>query len=276
MKTIIDELEKEIKTIAIKNIHTDGFYLITVTAAFIKSYEFMKLSANTNEESKTYFTLGSLRGICEDFIVLNFLKKLEKEDRDATIGAFMSLKFQEALKRQHSFFDKERKFQPIIKITPENQNLIEKHKQDLKDIGQRTGAWRKNEPMPKILHMAESLGLKSFYEYFYTLSSETVHFNPRILLRMGWSEKNDMENFSSYYREYGRVYSTLLFLKFFSEFKTILQLNEKIFEMTAKLDQKLNEILRWPEPVTFEELNKEAPNNFTRIMYKIAAELYQS
>jgi len=279
VEDLIDELKVEIETIGNRNLEEDGLYKITVAAALVKSYEFMKLCANHDADSKVYFTLGSLRGICEEYIVLSFLKDLAPEERDKAIGATMSLKVQESLKRQKLFFDNERSFQPIIQPNNKNEELIEKYKQDLKDIGERTGAWSKKTSMPKIHSMAEALSLGDFYKYFYTLSSETVHFNPRILLRMGWSEKDDMENFqfstdnfSNYYKEDGRVYSALLFIRFGFKFKTLLGLSSEFKDVAMKLEEKLKDILRWPEPVTFEEMNKEGPKGFVRIMYKVTAE----
>lgn len=279
MKNLISDLEEKIKTIGYRNVKKDGIYLITLAAALVKSYEFMKLSANHDDDSKVYFTLGSLRGICEEYIVLSFLKNLAHEERDRAVDVTMKLKVQESLKRQKLFFDKERQFQPIIQPTDKNDQLIEKYKQELKDIGEKTGAWSKRTPMPKIHNMAEVLGYRDFYQYFYTLSSETVHFNPRILLRMGWSENNDMENFnfttgnfSNYYSEYGLIYSSLLFIRFSKEFSDLLVLPDDFMTTVMKLEEELDETLRWPEPVTFEEMNKESPKGFFRVMYKLFTE----
>lgn len=275
MKNLIEQLESEIKILGCKNLKADGFYKVALAAALVKSYEFMKLSVNHDDDSKVYFTLGSLRGICEDFIVLTFLKKLDSEYRDRAVGASMNLKVQESLMRQKLFFDRERCFQPVIQPTDENEDLIRKYKQHLKDIGKKTGAWGENTAMPKIHVMAENLGFGDFYQYFYTLSSETVHFNPRILLRMGWSEKDDMENFqfstenfSTYYRLYGFVYSILLFIKFSRNFLDILQLSSGFVGVINTLEEKLDDILRWPEPVTYEEMNQKGPNDFFRLMLK--------
>lgn len=275
MKNLIDGLESAIKAIGYRNVKEVGFYKTTLSAALVKSYEFMKLSANHDNESKVYFTLGSLRGICEEFIVLSFLKDLEPMERDKVVEVSMNLKVQESLRRQKSFFARERVFQPIIQPVDNSEDLIAKFKQELKDVGERTEAWSKKTPMPKIHKMAEDLDLGDFYQYFYTLSSETVHFNPRMLLRMGWSEKDDMENFqfstdnfSQYYREYGLVYSTLLFIRFTNQFHEIMNLSSDVMELVNELEKKLEARLRWPEPVTFEEMNEEGPTEFLRIMYK--------
>ena len=103
MKDLIAELEDTIKTIGYRNLKEEGFYKITAAAALVKSYEYMSLSANHEEDAKVYFTLGSLRGICEEFIVLSFLKHLDPEERDNAIRTTMSLKVQESLKRQMDF-----------------------------------------------------------------------------------------------------------------------------------------------------------------------------
>ena len=282
MKDLIAKLEEPIRFLRYPNLVEEGFYKVTVAAALIKSYEFMKLFADHNEDSNVYFTLGSLRGICEDFIVLSFLKTLDSEERDKAVATTFHLKMGEAIQRQKTFFENERKFQPVVKPQEVGNELIEKCRQELKDIGGRTGAWGKNTPMPKIHNMAESLGLSDFYQYFYTLSSETVHFNPRILLRMGWSEQEDIknfhfstENFSHYYREYGYVYSTLLFIRFSRQFSDIAGFPEGFMDSVEAINKELLGLLRWPEPVTFEELNIEGPKTFYRVLLKFCTKLLE-
>ena len=278
MKDLAVELEEQIETLGKINLNKDGLYKITLSAALVKCFEFMILSANHDNDSKIYFTLGSLRGICEDFIVLTFLKNLDQQERDKAIETTMNLKVHESLKSQKLFFDNERDFQPVLQPIDKNEELIEKYKLELKDIGERTGTWSKKTPMPKTHNIAETLGLKDFYQYFYTLSSETVHFNPRILLRMGWCEKDDIENFqfstenfSNYYKDYGLVCSTLLFIRFSKQFSDLLELPSEFIDSVERLEGELKEILRWPEPVTFEEMIIEGPGDFYRIMYRLVA-----
>ena len=72
--------------------------------------------------------------------------------------------------------------------------------------------------------MAGSLGLAEFYNYYYSITSENVHFNPRVLMGIGLGKnKNNFSfsttNFKQYYKDFGEVYGAILFTKFSRSFE---------------------------------------------------------
>ena len=76
-------------------------------------------------------------------------------------------------------------------------------------------------------------------------------------------------NFSQYYVEFNQTYSLLLLLRLLrGPAATLLpQASQKV---VAALENCLNEPIRWPEAVTFEELNLEGPGSIMRILLRAA------
>ena len=212
--------------------------------------------------------------MCEEYIVLRFLGTLKRKDRDNTVQAVLALKFQESLERQAKFFGSRRQFQPVVQ--PNIHGASRKESNDsLKEIATRTGLWNPRVAFPKIHWMAESLGIRSFYDFYYGLSSEVVHFNPRVLLRMGWGPDGGVVNFgarhfSKYYRVFGFVYGCLLFTEIIRASRRRLNILSELMKLVKNLEYEINDLLRWPEPVTFEELNLEPPNVLLRAVLKMA------
>ncbi len=66
--------------------------------------------------------------------------------------------------------------------------------------------------------MANAVGMKPIYDYFYRVTSDTVHFNPGVALRNGWGKelfkgKFATKNFCRYYLFSSQIYSVFLFSK---------------------------------------------------------------
>ncbi len=109
--------------------------------------------------------------------------------------------------------------------------------------------------------MAKSQNLLLLYDYLYNATSRLVHFSPGTLLRMAWFDPKDgikrcnPNAFDRYYSEFARFYSTHLLAAFVTRFKIKLRLSA---ELVSAIDEKLkivNTLVRWPELITFEELN---------------------
>lgn len=273
MKELVSLLKPHIKEISFVELKVEGAYRGTLKASIIKAYEFLSLWISDSEtnEINPYFHLGALRGICEDYIVLAFFLKLQPNLRDDAIENLNTLKFVEATKRQAEFFSKNRSFQPVI--VPKNpQDQKSACMNRLKEIASESGLWNPKIAIPKINWMAESLGLKEFYNFYYCITSEAVHFNPRALLRMGWGDTDtctftfSTENFSQYYKDFALVYSTVLMNEYLTTFQEELTLQKEVIEIVKQMNDWLHQLLRWPEPVTYEEMNHEGPSQFVRIL----------
>ena len=130
--------------------------------------------------------------------------------------------------------------------------------------------------------MAKATNLHDLYNYLYSATSKWVHFSPQILLRMGWGgEPGDVgdhtewvfstRHFSLYYAEFNRIYSLLLLLRLFRGPAASL-LPDDAAELIDTLDGFLDEPLRWPEAVTYEELNVDGPSSVMRVFLRAAHE----
>ena len=246
-------------------------------AAFIRSFEFA-VSINrysphhANEES--FFLAAGLRGICEDLIVLKFIRRLKRKDRDEVVRIRMLVSTGEAVAKQAAFFRKTRPFQPVIRKFIDHRKLhVEKDR--LTVIGQKNALWNTARKLPPVEQMANRVNLRKFYDFVYAATSEIVHSSVRVALRSGWGDlPNNVtfstKNFCRYYLEFSQFYSLYMLTQFCRTFRAELNLSTAFMEVLNKLEATLNEALRWPEVVTFEEMNQPNPNEIMRAVLFVA------
>ena len=109
--------------------------------------------------------------------------------------------------------------------------------------------------------MATDAALVELYEYLYSATSDMVHFSPHNLLRSGWSKKEtpyhhfDIQNFHKYYNLFNHFYGSYLFVLFSKTFKKELWIKKTANTIIKKIEEDILGIARWPELVTFEEMN---------------------
>src|SRR5918993_2675655 len=107
-KPVLDSLEPIVRRCTIGNVSADGFFLISVRAAFAKNYEINRF-LQTREAAMNAFAVTSvLRGMCEDIIALKWLGTFEKRDRDEAVGVMMMKSVLEQMQQQTAFFGKYR------------------------------------------------------------------------------------------------------------------------------------------------------------------------
>ena len=114
--------------------------------------------------------------------------------------------------------------------------------------------------------MATKVGLSELYEYLYAGTSEIVHFNVRISLRSGWGNGNNEFSFSpshfaKFYGQFSRVYAAFLWFSFCRVFRSTLNLSPAFMHTVDAVELAIESIDRWPELVTFEEMNKPQNDN---------------
>jgi hypothetical protein len=273
--SFLRRLEKSARRKAEYNLVREGFYRGVLKAGFIKALEFAGYSNRLSEEQASdtaYYLTASLRGICEDLICLKFVRQLPRKLRDEVISIKMRQALRKATVAQYDFFSTVRPFQPVFRVT-ENVSSAVADKSRLTSIGSNSGLW-KTKDLPSIEEMAKSVGLTRVYNYFYRISSDLVHFNPRVALRMGWgsspkSAKFSTKNFSGYYLDFSRVYSVFLLDLFCRTFRKELGLDLGFMADLNGLKALLDQVIRWPEAVTFEEMNLKGPPQLLRITLKV-------
>lgn len=271
---LLDELRIAVDDIAHATIREKGIYGCVLRASVVKSYEFTSLAYQDPPPEHAFFITATLRGICEDLIAFTFLEGLSKNERNEALTLLMELNIAEGIDAQSDFFSQNRPWQPVVQSRTKNQ---EDAKEKLRLLSTKLG-WTGRQAWPTVWYMAKETQLHALYSYLYSTTSKWVHFSPQILLRMGWGGKKDevgdhtewtftTSNFSQYYSEFNQTYSLLLLLRIICgpAEKLIPYKTQKI---VAKLEDCLNEPLRWPEAVTYEELNLESPSSFMRILIR--------
>ncbi len=113
--------------------------------------------------------------------------------------------------------------------------------------------------LPTVREMAVQSGLAELYDYVYHATSSLVHFNPRILLRMGWGNLPDatysVKNFVGYYKYFACFYGSYLFVELSRWMIDSGLLEQEIESHLKEIIALLEGESRWPELVTFEEVN---------------------
>lgn len=261
------------------NMMREGMFRGVLKAAFIRSFEFAVATHRythdqANEES--FFLAAGLRGICEDLIVLKFMRRLRRKDRDEVVKIRMLVSTGEAVGKQAAFFCKTRPFQPVIRPFIDQVEL-DAAKDRLTLIGQQSKLWNTSKKLPPVEQMANRVHLRQFYEFIYAATSEIVHFSVRVALRSGWGDvprnvRFSTENFSRYYLEFSQFYSIYMLATFCRTFSADLGLSKAFMNVVKEMETSLSERLRWPELVTFEEMNQTNPNELMRAVLRVAHE----
>lgn len=277
------DLLKMIKTEALAtgkyDIPREGLFRCALRASFVRAYQFA-LYCNKIEGAKAdegaFFMASALRGTCEDLIALKFIRRLNRKERDEVIAIEMAMAVEKAVVEQTKFFRKKRPFQPVLTAV-EDTAFLDTQRARLHQIGTTSGLWKTEKKMPPIEQMAIKPGMRETYAYFYRATSDVVHFNPRISLRSGWGENPErgefnMANFAKYYAEFCQVYSVLLFTMLARAFAKDLKLSKPFRTRLTLIEKELGGVLRWPEVVTFEEMNKRPPGFMTRLLAKVVHE----
>lgn len=276
--SLLRTLEKEFVQKSQYDLFGEGMFMAMLRASFAKAFEYARycnrIKGNTANEG-AYFAASALRGTCEELIALKFIRKLPASERDEVIAIEMGRSLAKAIDEQAKFFKAVRPFQPVILFRP-NPGLDSKQNDRIDEIGRKTGLWTPNRgKLPPIKQMSDNVGMLPIYDYFYRITSDVVHFNPRIALRSGWGKNPEKgrfstTNFSRYYLFYGQIYGTFLFIQLCHAFHQDLALSKSFMKRLSAIDAQLSEILRWPEAVTFEEMNLRKPTWLLRVALQFA------
>lgn len=250
-----------------------SFFQSLIRCSFIKNYEFLK-QVLSDKFDNHFFVTSFLRSIVEDIIVLESIHSLPSEKREKLLKGIQLMEVQERILKQWDFFQKYRPFQPVI----DKGYSFDDAKSDVQTIWRESG-WPNFEVKPKKLmpptaDMARKLApgiLDILYEFIYRLSSGTVHFSPQTLLRMSWGNIDKENNMSgtisvkhmgNYHKTFCQVYGALLFTFYFEFFPDEIVATDTEQTTIVNLRRALLQELRWPEMITFEEMNLPVPNAY--------------
>ena len=214
----LDPLRPFVERTAHVTFDDQNVFVACLISSFVKSFEFVGLTSRSGDDSALFLT-ASLRSIVEEIILLNYLSDFCHEKREFVLTRLMELEVAQNAKYQNKFFRTFRPFQPVM---PERINDEKRLKLELEEFWQQNG-WPKFQPSasrvapPTIEIAAKSKQrlLEVVYEFIYRLSSNSVHFRPGALLRMGWGPDMSHMTFSPkhlshYYLTMCQVYGCYL------------------------------------------------------------------
>jgi hypothetical protein len=246
-----------------------AFFTPCLKASLAKCYEFNVAVRKNNYASPAFFWAPALRGMCEELIVLKFLTSLPRKDREKLIQLMMTHDVYTRINSQRKFFSASRPQQPVLTVS-DAETIVAETRIKMRQIWNIHG-WPnlKHGAMPQIRQIAEKLGqtaLATLYDYLYRFTSGTVHFSVQSLLRSGWGNLPERCRFSTthfhqYFSAFASVYGAFLFCVFFEFFGRHLRPPSKVSKIVAKIRHDLILEPRWPEMVTFEEMNLKPPGD---------------
>src|SRR4051812_25494203 len=190
-----------------------------VSASISKCLQLNTFINQAKNREITFLFIANLRGIAEELIFLQFLSTFGHTDREKLIDLIHVSRLHDGLLAQVKFFGENNPFQPVVGGKPVHlQSLRASDRAKLRAFWAGHGESKKDGP--SIRDMAERTGLIHTYEYIYYLSSNFVHFNPNILMRMGWGPefgpyRFSVSNFSQYYGDVASFYGAVLFIGFY-------------------------------------------------------------
>jgi Family of unknown function (DUF5677) len=255
-------------------------FALSLRASLAKAYE-LSVEVHTPRKNRSaFFLVPSLRSVCEDLVVLSFVAQMSRTDRNQLVMLLMAHEVALRLRTQEKFFKTFRPDQPVLGPGASDPKSIE---DSVREIWKRYGWPRLDKAwMPPVGQIAEKSHPEIFgllYDYIYRLTSGMVHFNPHVLLRSGWGKlpvvSFSPKNFDAYYTEVTKTYSLLLLCLYFEVFPKILRASSPVRKIVADIREDLFRHLRWPEMVTFEEMNLEPPSSrsilriFARSMFAL-------
>ena len=238
-------VEVETRERCVVYLNADGAYSNVLKGCVVKIFEYSVFCRSLGPDKRAFFVAPALRGICEDFIALRYLqvKRTPAERDDLLKNKMMSLVFDGAAK-QLKFFQNRRPFQPVFSGQPKSA--------------------LPTASLPPTRNMAVEVGLDDLYDFMYAITSDVVHFNPRVIIRNAWGNtterfQHSVGNFDTYYADFCQTYSLFFLCEFVRAFAVELSFSGEYLKSIGKLEEWLTEKLRWPEAVTFEEMNIHGP-----------------
>lgn len=248
------------------------YYTSVLAAAFTKLYDFCRWALESDgERGEHYWASAVLRGSTEDIIYLSALQNMSPVDRNEMVRLRLVHEIGSDIATQSEFFSEPRRFQSVLSPKPDAEQQLNGAADGMKSIWKKYNMDGGRHGLGNMRNLAISVGLVGFYDYFYALTSRMVHFSPRVLMRQGWGQyKNGIlhaeysaSNFKQYYTAYVQTYSCLLYREFIERFNSDLAMPPVLDAAAARIDEECRE-RRYPELVTYEEMNIEPPNPLLR------------
>ncbi len=244
----------------------DKFVEALIVSAMAKCLDFNIAAHDVSEGSlEPFFLAANCRSICEELIYVAFFRSLDSQGANEVAIAIYEVMHRKSVLSQTRFFATNNSLQPthggLVPATEQQQSL-RSAEQRLNQLWSRHGFSAKRTTVRDV---SRRVRLNTTYDYVYHMTSNYVHFNPTHLFKMGWGPMEgpftfSVKHFDKYYRHVVRFLGAMLFTGYVLMFPKRLSkdLSKEYIEIvTTTLESKI----RWPEIVTFEEMNQQPPTN---------------
>jgi len=248
----------ELQTI---DVNSSSIFEGLLRVAFCKCIQLNQMIHESINNDNSFLYLPNIRGICEEIIVLKFIDDLISDsDKDILLLSMSKLTIAKELREQELFIRKYRPAQPVLKEDFANNFKGE----EISEVLNRNGI--NGNKMPPTAQMADRIGLKELYDYLYRGSCSFVHFNPRIMQRTIWAEKNSTKvyktsitNFHKYYFSFSSFYCSYLLVLLYKYFGHYFHLSTEHVKIFVEIKEFIRRTRHYPELVTFEEVDLKRP-----------------
>lgn len=237
-----------------------------IKAAISKCIDFnVIVNRERKDHDEAFLLLSGLRGIVEELIALKYSLRFTAFEREQYFNYMMLLNRSEGILAQKQFFEANNPFQFVVgsgQSIDQAKHAVEIAKNRIQTFWKSKGSAKKNGP--NIRDMAEAVQLRITYEYIYFAASNFVHFNPHALMRTGWGPEGgpfafSVGNFGGCYRDLAAFYGAIVYIGFASTFGFLFPEQNEFDQEVGEIEDILVKTPRWPELVTFEELNLPVP-----------------
>ncbi len=252
----------------------EKLFLNCLISSFVKAFEFADLASKQKPET-AFFIVPALRSIAEDIICFRFLSSFPDEIRERVVADMQLFKLSKRSQKQNAFFETFRSLQPVLPPANFNEEEIKRRLR----LFWRENGWPnlQSKEMPPVREIAEKSDqglLEVVYDFLYRLTSSMVHFDPQILLRAGWGKIPEgpiifsCAHMGPYYLAASRIYGSFLLCLYFEFFGQFLRPGKEEERAVAEIRKYLLLVCRWPEMVTFEEMNLPVPLTKSNIILR--------
>lgn len=257
MVEVLTMIEKHISRSEMKG-SDQGIMPLLIHAAVVKSFEFVEVAVSSDAHS-AFMVTAMLRGICDDLIALKYLTEIPKENAEKILPLLLTAECSDTSRSQRFFFKTNHPSQ-VVYSRDEDGSEFEDCREKIKQLlPPSTPIKSKYDLLPTVRHMADKIGIADLYDYLYHGTSRFVHFSARGLLRMGWGDGESFrfssKNYEVYYRDFSIFWGSWLLVEFVKLGCKVGVINMECLPYLDPLENTIRQRERWPELITFEEMN---------------------
>lgn len=239
---------------------------LSSVAKFVVSggLEFCKMVLEPECPAPAKFLSPYLRQMSEQLIAVDYLAHQPANVVQELILLLFYRDISRLIEGQSRFFRTRKPTQPLVGVDP-SKVFDSSRRQKLKELGGKLSP-ATGKGLPPTEQMAQTCGYRDLYDHIYRMTSKTVHFSLVDLLQSTWGSDDDIgysaAHFEMYYRAVNQFYSAYLMAAMCARLGSLFVEGDCLRQLKVDVQclvDHLDEVARWPEAVTYEEMNRPVP-----------------